>query len=289
MRALAAVLMWMVTTILVAAALPAMWAQQNLVDRGGYAALAQRAAADPELQSAMAEELTAQVGRLGSNVDPALVSGIAGTYTASSSFPGQFAQANSFAHRWLFTDTVDSDVDAQGRWVIDLAPMLSDTAFAQTLRDYNISVPSTVPIPLTNNAPAMLRPGALSIYGRWAPWASWALVVLAAGSALAMLLAARRRGRALAALGVSGLLVGASGWVAMEYGQRYLRQALDGTSGNVRAVANAMVVTAQAGMHQWLNITLVVGGGLVIVGVIVSLLSGLAPASGAGRKKPART
>ena len=29
-------------------------------------------------------------------------------------------------------------------------------------------------------------------------------------------------------------------------------------------------------MHQWLNITLVVGGGLVIIGVIVSLLVSLA-------------
>jgi hypothetical protein len=32
-------------------------------------------------------------------------------------------------------------------------------------------------------------------------------------------------------------------------------------------------------MHQWLNITLVVGGGLVIIGVIVSLLVSLARTS----------
>ena len=36
-----------------------------------------------------------------------------------------------------------------------------------------------------------------------------------------------------------------------------------------------MVSTAQGSMHQWLNLTLVIGGGLVIVGVIVSLLSSL--------------
>ena len=40
-----------------------------------------------------------------------------------------------------------------------------------------------------------------------------------------------------------------------------------------------MVATAQDSMHQWLNVTLIVGGGLVIVGVIVSLLSGLARTS----------
>lgn len=287
MRSLAAVLLWIITTILVAAAIPAMWAQQNVVSQSGYAALARRAAADPALQAAMADELTAQVSRLGSNVDATLVSGIAGVYTASSSFPGQFALANAFAHRWLFTKS--ADVDATGRWVIDLAPLLSDAAFAQTLRDYNISVPATVPIPVTENAPTMLRPGALSVYGRWAHWVSWGLAVLAAGSALLMLLVARSRGKALVALGVSGLLVGATGWAAMEYAQRYLRQALDDTTGNLRTVAEAMVATAQDSLHQWLNVTLIVGGGLVIVGVIVSLLTGLASASGAGRNRPART
>lgn len=281
--------MWIVTTIVVAAAIPAMWAQQNLVSERGYAALAQRAAADPALQSAMADELTNQVGRLGSDVDPAFVSGIAGTYTASPSFPGQFAQANRFAHRWLFTDSIPADVDAQGRWVIDLAPMLSDAAFTQTLRDYRISVPSAIPIPVTDKAPAVLRPGALSSYAGWAPWVSGGLAVLAAGAAILTMLCARGRGKALAALGVSGLLVGATGWAAMEYAQRYLRRALDGTSGNLRTVADAMVATAQTSAHQWLNVTLIVGGGLVIVGVIVSLLSGLAAASDAKRRRPART
>lgn len=289
MRSLAAAVMWLITTVLLAVAIPAMWAQQNLVSRTGYAALAERAAADPTLQSAMAAELTAQVGRLGAGVDTPLVSGIARTYTAGSAFPGQFAQANAYAHRWLFTTTVPADLDEQGRWVIDLAPMLSDAAFAQTLRDYTISVPTAVPIPLTDKAPAMLRPGALSRYGGLAPWASWGLAVLASCAALLTLMAARSRGKALAALGVSGLLVGATGWAALEYGRQYLRRFLDTTSGNVRTVADVMVATARDSMHQWLNVTLIVVGGLVLVGVIVSLLAGLASAAGSGRKTPTRT
>ncbi|MGI9123405.1 MAG: hypothetical protein ACR2JM_01435 [Mycobacterium sp.] len=276
MRSAATVLMWLITTVFLAAAVPAAWAQFNLVDDSGYSALAQRAATDPDLQSAMATELTAQVGRLGGGVDSTVVSRIATVYTSSSSFPSQFAQANGFAHRWLFTDSIPSTVDPQGRWVIDLAPMLSDEAFAQTLRDYNLSVPSSVPIPLTDNAPAVLRPGALRAAGLWGPWLSGGLAVLAGGSALLTLLAARSRGKALAALGVSALLVGASGWPAIEFGQRYLREALDNTSGTPRRVADVMVATAQSSMHQWLNVTLIAGAGLIIVGVIVSLLAGLA-------------
>ncbi|MFY9492399.1 MAG: hypothetical protein WAP49_16190 [Mycobacterium sp.] len=276
MRSAATVLMWLITTLLLAAAVPAVWAQQHLVDRDGYSALAERAAADPELQAAMAGELTAQVGRLASGVDSSVVSRIAAAYTSGSAFPAQFAQANGFAHRWLFTTAIPSTLDPQGRWVIDLAPMLSDVAFVQTLNDYNVAVPDSLPIPLTDEAPAFLRPGALRAVGLWGPWISIGLAVLTGAAALLTLFAARSRGRALAALGVSGLLVGGAGWAAIEFAQRYLRDALNNTSGTTRRVADVMVATAQDSMHQWLNVTLVVGGGLVIVGVIVSLLGGLA-------------
>lgn len=276
MRLVATVLMWLITTALLAVAVPAVWAQQNLVDGAGYAALAQKAAVDPELQSAMATELTTRVGLLGSGVDSTIVSRIAAAYTASTVFPGQFAIANGFAHRWLFTDTVASSVDPQGRWVIDLAPMLSDTAFSQTLRDYNITVGSAVPMPLTDSAPAALRPGALREVGVWAPWVSMGVAVLAAASALLTIYLARNRGRILAALGISALIVGAAGWAAIEFAQRRVRDALNQTSGNLRIVADVMVATVEDSMHQWLNVTLIVGGGLVIVGVIVGLLSSLA-------------
>ncbi len=275
LRSTATVFMWLLTTVLLAVALPAVWTQQHLVDRAGYADLAQRAAADPELQSAMAAELTAQVGRLG-GADSTVVNGIARAYTASSSFPAQFAQANAFAHRWLFTDTVGSSVDSQGRWVIDFAPMLNDAAFAQTLRDYNITVPASVPIPLTDSAPSVLRPGSLYRFALWGPWVSWGLAVCAAPAAVLTLLAARRRGRALVALGVSALLVGGAGWAAIELGQPQLRAALDQTSGGTRRIVEVMAAVAQGSMHQWLNVTMIAGAGLVIVGVIVTLLAGLA-------------
>ncbi|WP_396925586.1 hypothetical protein [Mycolicibacterium sp.] len=276
MRFAATLLMWLVTTLLLAVALPAAWVQQHLVDEDGYAALAQKAAANPGLQSAMASELTSQVGRLGTSVNTGTVSLVAAAYTASSSFPGQFAQANRFAHRWLFTDRVRSSVDSQGRWVIDLAPMLSDAAFKETLSNYNVTLPSSIPIPLTDNAPSALRPGALRPVATFGPWVSVGAAVVAGLFALLTLFVARSRGKMLVGLGVSALLVGASGWAAIEFGRRRLNTVLDNSSGDIRRIAEVMVGTAQDSMHQWLNITLVVGGGLVIIGVIVSLLVSLA-------------
>ena len=281
MRSVATVFLWLITTVLIAVALPAAWAQVHLIDRNGYAALAREAAADPQLQSAMAAELTSQVGRLSATADSTAVGPIARLYTASSTFPAQFGQANAFAHRWLFTETAGPGLDEQGRWVIDFAPMLSDAAFAQTLRDYNISVPTSVPIPLTDTVSPAVHPGALREIGMWWPWATIGVGLLAAGAALLMLLAAPSRGKALIALGVSALIVGAIGWAAIEFGQRHLNSALNETSGSVRIVADAMAATAQDSMHRWLDVALIAGGGLVLVGVIVSLLTGLArPVSG---------
>ena len=69
MRFVATVLMWLITTVLLALAVPAAWVQQHLVDTDGYAALAQKAATDLGLQAATAGELTTQVARMGTGVN----------------------------------------------------------------------------------------------------------------------------------------------------------------------------------------------------------------------------
>jgi len=275
-RFVATLLMWLVTTALLAVALPAAWAQVNVVDNDGYASIAQRAAADPALQAAMAAELTTQISALSSNVDPLVVSRVARGYVAGSAFPDQFAQANRFAHNWLFTDSIRSSVDPQGRWVIDFAPMLADSSFQQTLSSYGVSVPSSMPIPLSDTASATLRPGVLKPVASWGPWLTIVVVLLAGASAVLTLIVAGRKGKALAALGVSALLVGGAGWGAIELVRDRADQMLSSMSGNLREISAVMVSSAEKSMHQWLNVTLIVGVGLVVIGVIVTLLAGLA-------------
>ena len=95
--------------------------------------------------------------------------------------------------------------------------------------------------------------------------------------ALLTLAAARSRGKALAALGVSALLVGAAGWAGLEVGRRYVGNTLDGTGtgDDVRQIADAVLRHATDSMHQWLNLTLAAGGVLVALGVIVAILGGV--------------
>jgi hypothetical protein len=271
-------LLWLITTVLLAVAVPAAWAQQNVVDVDGYARLAQDAAADPAVQEAMAAELTTQLVSLAANsgydVRTELLSAAATSYTRSSAFPGQFATVNRIAHRWMFTDAV-AQSDSSGRWEIDLSPMLADSSFQQTLQQFGIKAPSSLEVPLTDKAPTSLRPGQLRQVGRWGPWVSVAAAVLAGVFALLTLAASRSRGKGLAALGVSALLVGAAGWAGLEIGRRYLGNALQNTDGDIRRLAEALVGNAIGSLHQYLNLTLVGGGGLVILGVIVALLGSL--------------
>jgi hypothetical protein len=230
----------------------------------------------------MADELGTQLKKLvegtGYDVNTDLLQGAAGTYTASAVFPGQFAQANRIVHRWMFTDSVQQ-ADESGRWQIDLSPMLSDSSFQETLEQFGIKAPSKLEVPLTENVSDSVRPGQLRQLSTWGPWVSVGATILTGVLALLTLAAARSRGKALAALGVSALLVGAAGWAGLEVARRYINTALDSTEGDIRQVAGAMVNHAEGSLHQWLNLTLAAGGVLVVFGVIASMLGGL-------RRKP---
>jgi hypothetical protein len=277
-RFVAALLFWLLTTVALAVAVPTMWAQHNVVDEGGYVAMAQAAATEQPLQDAMAGELTDQlvnlVGDGGYAVGPDLLRSGVASYTRGAAFPGQFATVNRIAHRWMFTDTV-AQSDESGRWEVDLSPMLADSSFQQTLRDFGIKAPSTLSVPMTDSAPDSLRPGQLRVLGTWGPWVSLGATMLAGLFALLTLAAARRRGKALAALGVSALLVGAAGWAAIEVLRRRVDQALDTTAEGLRQVADAMVGHAVGSLHLWLNLTLAAGAVLVAFGVVVAMLGGL--------------
>jgi hypothetical protein len=277
-RFVATMFLWLVTTVALAVAVPTAWAQKNVVDENGYSALATSAAKDPPLQKAMADELGTQLKKLvsgtGYDVSTDLLQGVAGTYTASAAFPGQFAQANRIVHRWLFTDSVQQ-TDESGRWQIDLSPMLSDASFRQTLEQFGIEAPSKLEVPLTENVSDSVRPGQLRQLSTWGPWVSVGATILTGVLALLTLATAGSRGKALAALGISALLVGAAGWAGLEVTRRYVNSALDRMEGDIRQVAGAMVSHAEGSLHQWLSLTLAAGGVLVVFGVIVSMLGGL--------------
>lgn len=284
MRFAATVLLWVITTLALAVAIPAAWTQLNLVDADGYAALAQRATTDPVLQSAMASELSsramtliAEHGGGRSPVDGFEAHEAARSFTAGPAFPPLFAQANRAAHGWLFGDPATDGNDNQ--WAVDVAPMLNDASIKPLLDRHNVVVPAKLSVPLTVSVPHSMRQGRLSRMSSWGPWMSLGAAALCGVCAPLTVAAARRRGKALSSLGVSALLVGAGGWAGIEVAGRYVNDALNRSTGNVRQVADVMIEHAEAGLHQWLNATLLAGAAVVAFGVIVAVLGSLAKKS----------
>jgi hypothetical protein len=271
------VLLWLFTTVTLAVAVPTAWAQTHIVDVNGYTAMAKKASSDPVLQAAVASELTTRamvlINQRGYKVDSAQVHDVAAGYTAGPDFPPQFADANRLAHSWMFTGaSARSEGD---QWVIDLAGMLKDNAFTSMLSTYNVQVPETVRVPVTVSTPKVLQPGILRPLATWGPWVSVVAAVLTGIGALLTLAAARSRGRALAGLGVSALLVGAAGWAAIETARRRINDALNDTTGDIRRIADIMVSEAERSLHQWLDLTLAAGGALVVLGVLAAVLGSL--------------
>jgi hypothetical protein len=271
------VLLWLLTTVALAVAVPTAWMQKNIIDTDGYAAMAQRAASDPALQAAVASELATRARALikerGYTADAAQVHDVAAAYTASPSFPSHFAEANRLVHSWMFAGAgTRSDGD---QWVVNVAPMLNDPVFDRLLVGLDVAVPATVPVPVTALTPKVLERGQLRPFVTWGPWMTVVTAALTGICALLAVAAARSRGRALASLGVSALLVGAAGWAAIEVARRYISDALNHTTGGIRRIADVMIGEAESSLHQWLNLTLAVGGVLVALGVFVALLGSL--------------
>jgi hypothetical protein len=280
-----AVLLWLLTTAALAVAVPTAWAQTHLIDVDGYTAMAQKASSDPVLQAAVASELTTRavvlINQRGYTISSSEVPSVAAAYTASPSFPSHFAEANRQLHGWLFTRAATQS----DQWVVDVAPMLNDPVFDRLLVGHDVDVPSTVAVPVTATTPQVLQPGILRRLASWGPWASIVAAVVTGICALLTLTVARSRGRALAGLGVSALLVGAAGWAAIELGRRHIDDALNHTTGDMRRIADVMVGKAQSSLHHWLDLTLAAGGVLVVLGILAAMLGSLFRA---GRRSAAR-
>ncbi|BBY80512.1 hypothetical protein H7I53_11800 [Mycolicibacterium pulveris] len=278
MRLVATMLLWLVTTLLLAVAVPAMWAQRNVVSEDGYAAFSASAAEDPQLQSAMAAELASQIISFaadnGYTLDREMVRRGTVAYTGSAGFPGQFGQANRIAHRWMFTDSVQREAGTD-RWFIDIAPMLNDPSIGALLGEIDLDVPQTLTVPITVPETTGLHPGRLRQVSTWGPWITVGTTILTGVFALLTLAASRSRGKALAALGVSALLVGAAGWAGLEVARGYVNDALNRTTGDIRVIADVVVGHAEDSLHRWFNLTLAAGAALVVFGVLVALLGGL--------------
>ena len=169
MRFVAALLFWLLTTAALAVAVPAMWAQHNVVDEDGYAALARRRPPSDPLQDAMAVRADQPAGLLARQQrlrrQPRSGARCGDGLHAQSGLPRPVRDRPTGSCTAGCSPTPRGSPTTSGRWEIDLSPMLADSSFQQTLQDFGISAPSTLEVPLTDNAPDSLRPGSAAPAG----------------------------------------------------------------------------------------------------------------------------
>jgi hypothetical protein len=268
-----AISLWLSATIALAVAIPANWAQHTLFDAGGYTELAREAGTKPGVRDATAAILTERVTAVardrGFRGGDAVIQQATSAYTSSPSFPSQFADVNRIAHQWLFTNNARQ---TDGGWQVDVGPMLADTSFKSALTGLGVDVPATITVPVTSDNVGKLRPGQLRPLATWGPWVSTGTAILAAVVALLMLLVAKGRSKALAALGVSALIVAGGGWALLAAGRGRIDSAMSKTNGNVHTITDALVVQAENSLQSWLTYTLIAGGALVVVGVLLAVI-----------------
>ena len=138
--------------------------------------------------------------------------------------------------------------------------MLADPSFRQTLRHFGIDAPSTLTVPLTENCPTRCGRGSC---GRCRRGVRGSASERRADGCVrpADVGCGASRGKALAALGVSALLVGAAGWAGLEVG-RALHQPRTGPhdgrhppgrrrDGQPRRRQPASVAEPDAGRGRW--------------------------------------
>ena len=274
MRFSATVLLGVITTVAAAVAVPTAWAQLNLVDADGYAAMARRAATDPMLQSAaaagLADQATALITARGRSVDPAVMGSARPATPPARRFPG--SSLRSTVWRTAGCSSGDSSGDP---WVVDVGPMLADPSLQQMLSRSHVRTPTTLVVPLTAAPPKALASARLRFFASWNLLVCLTTAALAGFSAVLALASARSRAKALTGFGVAALVVGACGWAALEVARRRVDAALGDTTGDIRAIADVMVGHAEDSLHHWLNLTLAAGGVLAAVGVLVAILGGL--------------
>ncbi|MDT5095076.1 MAG: hypothetical protein QOH60_4439 [Mycobacterium sp.] len=273
MRSASAVSLWLTATFALLVAIPLNWVQHTLINVDGYTSMARVAGHQSGVQKATAALLTEQVSAAarqnGFSGGDNAIQQAATTYTASSVFPDNFADVNRIAHEWLFTNKARQ---TDRGWEIDLGPMLADTSFKTQLASQGVTLPPTVTVPVTGDTANKFAPGQLSTLATWGPWGAIGSALVVGVAAVLMLVVAKSRGIALAALGVSALLAGGVGWVALSLGRGRVDSALSKTNGNVQTIANSLLVQAEDSLQQWMTYALIAGGVLVVVGVLVAVL-----------------
>ncbi|MET1021015.1 MAG: hypothetical protein ABWX69_02300 [Arthrobacter sp.] len=262
--------------VLAAVAVPAMWADRNIVQEDGFVTFTAPLGKDPVFQQRLA---AAAVGSLGAERIPPALTGLvtpilesaARSLTSMPGYPEAWSETLRVSHRLNFADpkTLPAEAGAATSLTLDLAPLVGLVA-------KQVADATTLPL----DAPEQLlitigQPEHRQVLEQVAAFAPLGYAA-AAGALIAFalaLVAARRRWTVLAGTGL-GVLVLAGAWkLAVEA----VGKAVAGTSsGNEVAeiFKSEVVAAASSSFGQWILVSAVVGAILLAAGLVLRAVGG---------------
>lgn len=261
--------------LLSAVAIPAIWADRNIVQEDGFVALAAPLGQDAEFQQRLA---VATVGTIDTGGIPDALAGLvrpvleaaAGKLTGLPGYPAAWEETLRKSHRLSFADpaSLPPEANTSSSLTLDVAPLV---ALATEELSGQTGLPLDPPEQTLINVGQSDQRQLIERVTAYAPL-GYPLAV-GAGIAFALaLVAARRRWAVLVSVGFGALLLAAAWTVS----SNMARDAVLGTaSGNGIAdmFKEAFVAAASTSFGSWVTGTLVVGGLVLVAGFVTRVAS----------------
>ena len=283
MRTLVSAVAAVLGLLLSAVAIPAIWADRNIVQEDGFVALAAPLGQDAEFQRRLA---VATVGTIDTGAIPDALASLvkpvleaaAGNLTALPGYPAAWEETLRKSHRLSFADpaSLPPEADTSSSLTLDVAPLV---ALATEKLSSATGVPLDAPEQTLISVGQSDQRQLIERVSAYAPLGY--PLAIGAGIAFALaLVAARRRWSVLVSVGF-GALVLAGVWTL---GSNEVENTVLGTaSGNGIAdmFKDAFVAASSASFESWVRGTLVAGGALLVAGLVTRVAS-------PGRRRPNR-
>ena len=262
--------------ILTAVAVPTAWIDQNIVKEEGFVGIAGELGNDPEFQDRLA---TAAVGTFESSVDlPGPIQSLAADALRSaasgmqswSDYPQAWEETVRNSHRLNFgAANQPEEAATTTALVLDISPLvrLIRDHFAEATR-IRIDVPAESLVSLGEPSHRQLVERVAAFAPLW-----WVAALGALISMLLALVAARRRSLVLVFLGLGGLALAAL-WTAGADLAGGVVGSLSSANGVAELFKQEFLTAAKAGFGEWILMAAVASGGVFVVGVIASVVSG---------------
>lgn len=260
--------------LLAAVAVPAMWADRNIVQEDGFVRLAAPLGKDSDFQRKLA---AAAVGTIDTGSTPGFLSGLvqpmlekaAESLTGLPGYPGAWEETLRRSHRLSFADPAAGPQEgaAASSLTLDVAPLVA-------LGSEEISRTTRLPLdPPEQTLINVGQPAQKEWTERLATYAPMGYL-LAIGSAIAFLLAlvaARRRWTVLLAAGIGGLALAAAWGMASQLGSARA-QATDTGNAVANMFRDEFLAAAGTDFQAWIT-TAAVTGGILAAAAVVTLFA----------------